>query len=137
MSNSAPASASTGSREVRLVSRPVGWPTHDDFELVETEVPALADGQIRVRNLVMSVDPYMRGRMSDAKSYAAPLRSARPWTAVRSASSRSHAPRGSRSATTSCTAWAGASSPSLDAPAARLVDDLGGAGLGLPRACSA
>ena len=59
-------------REVRLVSRPVGWPTHDDFEVVESRVPELADGQVRVRNSVMSVDPYMRGRMSAAKSYAAP-----------------------------------------------------------------
>jgi NADPH-dependent curcumin reductase CurA len=62
----------TAPREVRLVSRPVGWPTHDDFELVASEVPELADGQVRVRNVVMSVDPYMRGRMSAAKSYAAP-----------------------------------------------------------------
>jgi NADPH-dependent curcumin reductase CurA len=59
-------------REVRLASRPVGWPTHADFEVVDSEVPDLADGQIRVRNTVMSVDPYMRGRMSAAKSYAAP-----------------------------------------------------------------
>ena len=59
-------------REVRLVRRPVGWPRTEDFALVESEVPALAEGQIRVRNLVMSVDPYMRGRMSDAKSYAKP-----------------------------------------------------------------
>ncbi|HET6968847.1 MAG TPA: NADP-dependent oxidoreductase [Ornithinibacter sp.] len=62
----------TAPREVRLVSRPVGWPTLDDFELVESQVPELADGQVRVRNTVMSVDPYMRGRMSAAKSYAAP-----------------------------------------------------------------
>ena len=59
-------------REVRLVSRPVGWPTHADFEVVDSELPDLADGQIRVRNTVMSVDPYMRGRMSAAKSYADP-----------------------------------------------------------------
>ena len=64
--------APTRAREVRLVSRPVGWPTHVDFVLVESEVPALADGQVRVRNVAMSVDPYMRGRMSAAKSYAAP-----------------------------------------------------------------
>src|SRR5690242_15135942 len=64
---------STSPREVRLVSRPVGWPTHDDFELVESGVPELAEGQVRVRNVVMSVDPYMRGRMSAAKSYAAPF----------------------------------------------------------------
>ena len=62
----------TNPREVQLRSRPVGWPTHDDFEIVETGPTVLADGQVRVRNEVMSVDPYMRGRMSDAKSYAAP-----------------------------------------------------------------
>ena len=73
MSTPTPASASAGPREVRLVSRPVGWPTHEDFEIVTSEVPELADGQIRVRNVVMSVDPYMRGRMSAAKSYAAPF----------------------------------------------------------------
>jgi NADPH-dependent curcumin reductase CurA len=59
-------------REVRLRRRPVGWPTPDDFALVDSEVPPLGDGQLRVRNVVMSVDPYMRGRMSDAKSYAEP-----------------------------------------------------------------
>ena len=64
--------SSPAPREVRLVSRPVGWPTPADFELVESQVPELADGQVRVRNTVMSVDPYMRGRMSAAKSYAAP-----------------------------------------------------------------
>ncbi len=63
----------TAPREVRLSSRPVGWPTPEDFELAESSVPELADGQLRVRNVVMSVDPYMRGRMSDAKSYAAPF----------------------------------------------------------------
>jgi NADPH-dependent curcumin reductase CurA len=62
----------THPREVQLRSRPVGWPTHDDFELVEAAPVVLADGQVRVRNAVMSVDPYMRGRMSDAKSYAEP-----------------------------------------------------------------
>ena len=66
------AQKTTAPREVRLVQRPVGWPTHDDFAVVESEVPALAEGQVRVRNVVMSVDPYMRGRMSAAKSYAAP-----------------------------------------------------------------
>ena len=40
-------------REVRLVSRPVGWPTPADFDLVESQVPDLADGQLRVRNTVM------------------------------------------------------------------------------------
>lgn len=60
-------------REVRLISRPVGWPTEADFEVVESNVAEVGEGQLRVRNVVMSVDPYMRGRMSDAKSYAAPF----------------------------------------------------------------
>ncbi len=61
------------SREIRLVSRPKGWPTVENFEVVEVDVPAPAPGQIVVRNLYMSVDPYMRGRMNDAKSYVPPF----------------------------------------------------------------
>jgi NADPH-dependent curcumin reductase CurA len=61
------------SREVRLASRPVGEPKPSDFELAETEVADPADGELVVRNTFMSVDPYMRGRMSSAKSYAAPF----------------------------------------------------------------
>jgi NADPH-dependent curcumin reductase CurA len=60
-------------RQIRLVSRPKGWPTHDDFELVEVEVPPLEPGQVLVRNSVMSVDPYMRGRMNDTRSYIPPF----------------------------------------------------------------
>jgi NADPH-dependent curcumin reductase CurA len=60
-------------RQIRLVSRPEGWPNHDDFELVEVEVPPLEPGQVLVRNSVMSVDPYMRGRMNDTKSYIPPF----------------------------------------------------------------
>ncbi|MEV8126344.1 NADP-dependent oxidoreductase [Streptomyces sp. NPDC085944] len=59
-------------REWHLVTRPVGWPRPEDFALVEAEVPTPRDGQVLVRNLYVSVDPYMRGRMSAAKSYAAP-----------------------------------------------------------------
>ncbi|MFJ3286901.1 NADP-dependent oxidoreductase [Streptomyces sp. NPDC086669] len=59
-------------REWHLVSRPVGWPKAEDFALVEAEVPTPGDGQVLVRNTYLSVDPYMRGRMSAAKSYAAP-----------------------------------------------------------------
>jgi NADPH-dependent curcumin reductase CurA len=60
------------SREVRLASRPQGEPQPSNFELAEVEVADPADGELIVRNTFMSVDPYMRGRMSDAKSYAAP-----------------------------------------------------------------
>lgn len=63
----------TTSREYQLVHRPVGLPTDNDLSMVTRSLPALAAGQVRVRNLFLSVDPYMRGRMSDAKSYAAPF----------------------------------------------------------------
>ena len=59
-------------REIRLAARPRGWPKPTDFELAETPTPRAADGQVVVRNLVMSVDPYMRGRMNDVKSYVPP-----------------------------------------------------------------
>jgi NADPH-dependent curcumin reductase CurA len=59
-------------REVRLASRPTGWPTEQNFEFADSEVPEPGDGEVLVRNVFMSVDPYMRGRMNDAKSYAAP-----------------------------------------------------------------
>jgi len=61
------------SREIQLVSRPSGWPSLENFQLVENKVPPPADGQVRVRNLFISVDPYMRGRMKDAKSYVPPF----------------------------------------------------------------
>ena len=51
---------------------PPGEPEPSNFELAETEVPEPGDGEIVVRNTFMSVDPYMRGRMNAAKSYAAP-----------------------------------------------------------------
>jgi NADPH-dependent curcumin reductase CurA len=58
-------------REWQLAARPHGEPAPDDFRLVETEHPDPQDGQVVVRMLVMSVDPYMRGRMRAGKSYAA------------------------------------------------------------------
>ncbi|WP_409183645.1 NADP-dependent oxidoreductase [Amycolatopsis sp. VS8301801F10] len=59
--------------EIRLAARPHGVPTMDNFDIVETEVPKPGPGQILVRNLVMSVDPAMRGRMNDVKSYSPPF----------------------------------------------------------------
>ena len=59
-------------RQIHLVSRPAGEPTTDNFRLVEAPLPAVQDGQVLVRNHFLSLDPYMRGRMSDAKSYADP-----------------------------------------------------------------
>ena len=65
-------------RQIVLASRPSGWPTAANFALTETGRPDLADGQVRVRNLFMSVDPYMRGRMNDVKSYVPPFRLGEP-----------------------------------------------------------
>src|SRR6195256_919787 len=59
-------------RQIVLASRPSGWPTTANFALTETGRPELADGQVRVRNAFVSVDPYMRGRMNDVKSYTPP-----------------------------------------------------------------
>ncbi len=60
-------------REIRLVARAHGVPDESLFELVETPVPAPAEGQVLIRNAYLSVDPYMRGRMSDVRSYVAPF----------------------------------------------------------------
>jgi NADPH-dependent curcumin reductase CurA len=62
----------TKNRQVLLVSRPQGEPSVDNFKLVESELPALGSGDVLVRHEYLSLDPYMRGRMSDAKSYATP-----------------------------------------------------------------
>ena len=59
-------------QQIQLASRPDGEPTTANFRLVETPLPALADGQVLVRHHYLSLDPYMRGRMNDAKSYAQP-----------------------------------------------------------------
>jgi NADPH-dependent curcumin reductase CurA len=60
-------------RQVTLKARPVGEPTEDDFELVEAELPEPGPGEVLVRSLFLSVDPYQRGRMSEARSYAKSL----------------------------------------------------------------
>jgi NADPH-dependent curcumin reductase CurA len=60
-------------REVRLASRPTGVPTVENFNLAETNLAEVQDGQVLVRNQYISVDPYMRGRMSDRKSYVPPF----------------------------------------------------------------
>ena len=64
--------AGVTSREIRLARRPRGEPVPQDFELAEVELPEPAEGRLVVRNVFMSVDPYMRGRMNDAPSYAPP-----------------------------------------------------------------
>jgi len=60
-------------RKIVLNSRPVSAPTLENFRLEETATPTIADGQVLLRTLYLSLDPYMRGRMSDALSYAPPV----------------------------------------------------------------
>ena len=63
----------TTTREIHLASRPHGTPVPENFRTVETTLPALTEGQVLVRNTNLSVDPYMRGRMNDVKSYVPPF----------------------------------------------------------------
>jgi len=63
----------TRNKQIRLASRPTGWVSTDNFSSTEEEVGAPADGEVLVRNIFMSVDPYMRGRMNDVKSYIPPF----------------------------------------------------------------
>jgi len=65
-------------KEIHLASRPSGVPKQDNFELVETEIPDIETGEILVRNEWLSVDPYMRGRMNDSKSYVEPFQIGEP-----------------------------------------------------------
>ena len=65
--------SSSTQREIHLAARPVGTPKPGDFRVVETPIPEPAAGQFLVRNVYMSVDPYMRGRMRDVKSYVPPF----------------------------------------------------------------
>lgn len=69
---------SVTSREVHLVARPVGEPEPTDFSLVGTTVEDPGPGQVLVRNDWISVDPYMRGRMNETKSYVPPYQLGRP-----------------------------------------------------------
>ncbi|WP_449301396.1 NADP-dependent oxidoreductase [Pontibacter rugosus] len=65
-------------KTILLASRPKGMPAEDNFQFEESEIPALKDGEVLLKSLYVSVDPYMRGRMSDAKSYVAPYEVGQP-----------------------------------------------------------
>ena len=60
-------------KEIRLASRPAGVPTLENFQFADTEVPKPQDNEVLVRMHYISVDPYLRGRMRDRKSYVAPF----------------------------------------------------------------
>ena len=63
----------TTSTQIQLASRPRGWPTQDNFRTVSVDLPELAEGEVRVANEFLSVDPYMRGRMNAGRSYIPPF----------------------------------------------------------------
>ena len=62
------------SRAISLAERPAGAPTAATFKMIEVALPDPGDGQVLVKNTLMSVDPYMRGRMNDVKSYVPPFK---------------------------------------------------------------
>ena len=66
------------SKEIHLKNRPEGLPAKSDFELAEVTLPAINQGELLVQNIYMSVDPYMRGRMYDRKSYFPPFQIGQP-----------------------------------------------------------
>ena len=66
------------SKEIHLKNRPEGLPTENDFELARVAIPETGEGQVLVQNIYMSVDPYMRGRMYDRKSYVPPFQIDKP-----------------------------------------------------------
>ena len=65
-------------RAWHLASRPSGMPTDENFALKDIDLPPVGEGMVRVRNLFLSVDPYMRGRMNDVKSYVPPFQIDQP-----------------------------------------------------------
>ena len=64
----------TRNKQIRLASRPSGWVTTDNFAVTEESLTDPEDGELLIKNIFMSVDPYMRGRMNDVKSYIPPFR---------------------------------------------------------------
>ena len=73
MSATSVGSSPSVSRVFKLAARPVGLPKESDFSLVDMKMPAVADGQVLVKTAYLSVDPYMRGRITGVKTYADPV----------------------------------------------------------------
>jgi NADPH-dependent curcumin reductase CurA len=66
-------------RKILLASRPKGMPDESNFSMTQDRMPNIKDGEVLIKTLYLSVDPYMRGRMSDAKSYAQPYKVGEPF----------------------------------------------------------
>src|SRR5262249_9618700 len=64
----------TRNRQITLAARPVGFPKESDFKLIESPIPEPSSNEFLVKVIYLSVDPYMRGRMNDRASYAAPVK---------------------------------------------------------------
>ncbi|NWN95795.1 MAG: NADP-dependent oxidoreductase, partial [Bacillus sp. (in: Bacteria)] len=60
-------------KQIRLARRPVGTPTMEDFAFTEAPIGTPGEGEVLIRNVYISVDPYLRGRMEDVKSYIPPF----------------------------------------------------------------
>src|ERR1700674_487532 len=73
MSSTGGSAYPTVNRQIKLLARPIGMPKESDFQLGEAPVPSLKDGQVLLHTLYLSVDPYMRGRITGVKSYADPI----------------------------------------------------------------
>ncbi|HEY0083833.1 MAG TPA: hypothetical protein VGB61_13650, partial [Pyrinomonadaceae bacterium] len=67
-------------RKIILASRPSGMPTVDNFRVIDAEMPRPAEGEVLLKTLYLSVDPYMRGRMNEGKSYVEPFELNEPIT---------------------------------------------------------
>ena len=65
--------AQSVNRQIRLRARPTGAPTPEVFDITETPLPPMGEGDVLRRTIYLSLDPYMRGRMSDGPSYATPV----------------------------------------------------------------
>jgi NADPH-dependent curcumin reductase CurA len=68
-----------GNQKILLASRPKGMPDESNFEMIRESIPTIKEGEVLIQTLYLSVDPYMRGRMSDAKSYANPYEVGKPF----------------------------------------------------------
>ena len=68
----------TVSRQVVLVSRPEGAPKESDFDIIETPLKTLEKGEVLLKTISFSLDPYMRGRMNESKSYVPPIELGKP-----------------------------------------------------------
>src|SRR5690348_14314291 len=60
-------------RQFKLAARPIGLPKESDFSLVDAKMPAAGEGQAQVKTVYLSVDPYMRGRITGVRTYADPV----------------------------------------------------------------